>query len=234
MIAKSLEIIRSNLWFYLFFAALMLGLTALSYSGIFAGSIGITTLFLWQLFIRFVTRSALFGVRFTEKNPDGSNDNVVDSFVLKAIGLAVASFIVAFPFMLIAFWNQVLATEDPTTDVFISIMIILFVSYSVVLGLAGSWLPASLGRERRGLTDAIRRAPSTFLPVFVRVLPTLLLGTLAQIPVVMMGMESPVGGVIFSAVAILIQCASATLVAVILTHYYQQHEGRAPVGTSAA
>jgi len=232
MIATSLKIIRENYLFYLFFAAVMLALTALSYSGVLSGSIGITTLFLWQLFARFVTRSALLGVKFTERNPDGGTDNVVDSFILKAIGLAVASFIIALPFMLVAFWNQVLASEDPSADVFITIMIIIFVSYSAVLGVAGSWLPATLGSDRRSLTDAIGRAPATFLPVFVRVLPALLIGTLAQIPVVMLGTDSPIGGVILSAVAILIQCATATLVSVILTHHYQQFEERLKSGTT--
>ena len=95
MIAKSISIVRENLWFYLFFAAIVLALTALSYGGVLPGPIGITTIFLWQLFARFVTRSALFGVKFTDRNPDGSNDNVVDSFILKALGLAAVSLVIA-------------------------------------------------------------------------------------------------------------------------------------------
>lgn len=230
MIAKSVSIIRANYRFYLLFAVVALALTALGYSGVMPGSVGIATVFIWQLLARFVTRSTLFGIGFTARNPDGSVDNVVDSFILKAIALAVASFVIAVPFMLAAFWNQVLASENPSADVFISILVIIFAAYSAVLAVAGSWLPASLQGERRSLTDAIRRAPTTFLPVFIRVFPTLLVGTLAQVPVVMLGLDSPVFGLVLSAVAILIQCATVTLAAVILAHYYQRFEERIRAG----
>jgi hypothetical protein len=234
MVPKSILIIRENLWFYLFFAAIVLALTALSYGGVLPGPIGITTIFLWQLFARFVTRSALFGVKFSDRNPDGSNDNVVDSFLLKALALAAVSLVIAFPFILIAFWNQVLATENPTADVLITILIIVFVSYSAVLGIAGSWLPAALQGNRRSLTEAIRRAPATFLPVFIRVLPVMLLGVAAQILVVAFGEDNEAAGVILSAFAILIQCVTVTMVSVVLAQSFQQHEARIVGGRSRA
>jgi hypothetical protein len=234
MIAKSISIIRENLWFYLFFAVIVLGLTALSYAGVLSGPIGITTIFLWQLFARFVTRSALLGVKFGDRNPDGTNDNVVDSYILKALALAAVSLIIAFPFILVAFWNQVLASENPSADVLVTILIIVFVSYAAVLGIAGSWLPASLQGRRRGLTEAIRRAPLTFLPVFIRVLPVMLIGVAAQILVVMLGEGNEVAGVILSAFAIVIQCVTVTIVSVVLAQYYLQYEARVSGGASQA
>lgn len=234
MVAKSISIVRENLWFYMFFAAIVLGLTGLGYAGVLPGPVGITTIFLWQLFARFVTRSALLGVKFGDRNPDGSNDNVVDSFILKALALAAVSLLIAFPFILVAFWNQVLASENPSADVLITIMIIVFVSYAAVLGIAGSWLPASLQGSRKGLTEAIRRAPVTFLPVFIRVLPIMLIGVAAQILVVMMGEGNEVAGMILSAFAILIQCVTVTAVSVVLVQYYQQYEARVSGGASQA
>lgn len=234
MIARSISIIRTNLGFYLFFAAIVLALTALGYSGIMSGSIGITTIFLWQLFARFVTRSALLGVKFTDRNPDGSNDTVVDSFILKALGLAAVSLVIAFPFILVAFWNQVLASENPSSDVLITILIIVFVSYAVVLGIAGSWLPASLTGSRRSLTDAIRRAPATFVPVFIRVLPVMLIGVAAQILVVTLGQDNEVAGIVLSAFAILIQCGTVTVVSVVLAQTFQQYEARIAGGARQA
>lgn len=225
VIARSMSIIRENIWFYLFFLVLVLGLTAISYSGFLTGPIGITTVFLWQLFARFVTRSALYGVGFAQRNPDGSVDNVIDGFILRALLLAAVSLAIALPFMLAAFWNEVLASEDPSADVLMTILVIVFVSYSAVLGIAGSWLPSALRGERRSLTDAIRRAPSTFLPVFIRVLPVMLIGVVAEVLVVMIGRGDPIAGVILSAVAILIQCVTATVVSVTLTHFYLRHEG---------
>jgi hypothetical protein len=229
LIASSISIIRENLSFYLFLAVLVLGLTVISYSGFLTGSIGVTMVFLWQLLARFVTRSAISGVKFTERNPDGSTDNVIDGFILKAIALAAVSLVIAFPFMLVAFWNQVLASENPSADVLFSILVIVFVSYGVVLGVAGSWLPASLHGPNRGLSEAIRRAPKTFLPVIIRVLPVLLIGVGGQILVLTVGQGDPVASVILSAVAILIQCVTVTLVSVILAHYYLRYEALAAV-----
>jgi hypothetical protein len=226
MMDKSISIIRENLWFYLFFAAIVLGLTALGYSGFLSGSIGITTLFLWQLLARFVMRSALFRIKFTDRNLDGSNDKVVDSFLLKALGLAAVSLVIAFPFILVAFWNQVLASENPSADVLITILVIVFVSYAAVLATAGSWLPASLTGNRRSLSDAIARAPSTFLPVFIRILPVMLVGLGGQILVLAVGEENAVAGIILSAIAILIQCVTTTVVSVVLAQSFMQHEAR--------
>jgi hypothetical protein len=166
MLARTIAIVAANWWFYLFFAVVMLVIAGITDAGFVKSGNGVVSTMLWLIFARFIHRSALFGIRFGEANPDGSPDRSYGGFMFKGLALLIVSLIVAAPALFWAMGSTGTASAAPDLRDVYPFLVALPVAYALVLSLVGSWLPASVYRQNMGLGAALKRGYRTFSMCF--------------------------------------------------------------------
>ena len=236
MFSKSIDIISENWSFYLGFIAILTVVFGIQDAGYFTSGGSTGTAVIWLLIARYIHRSALFGRKFAEPNPDGSTDRRIAGFIFKGLLLVAVAIALAVPFMFL--------TLSPGSGVsgltYLVLIVAFLIFYSIVLGLAGSWLPADVYGENKGLGAAFKRGMSNFGSVFIRILGITLLGVAIPIALVIAflgaGMSASVvseghinvTGTIFVILMQTLQCFCITVTSVILSHYYLAYEGIVP------
>ncbi|UVC10379.1 hypothetical protein IHQ71_07175 [Rhizobium sp. TH2] len=236
MFSKSIDIIRENWSFYLGFIMILTVMLGIQDAGYFksGGSVGTTVI--WLLIARYIHRSALFGLKFAETNADRSTDMRFGGFILKGLLLGGVAIALAVPFMFL--------TLSPGSGVsgltYLVLIVAFLIAYSVVLGLAGSWLPADVYGQNKGLGAAFKRGMSNFGSVFIRILGITLLGVAIPIALVIAFLGAGVSasvvteghinvtGAIFVVLMQTLQCFCITVTSVVLSHYYLTYEGVLP------
>ncbi|MBL0371103.1 hypothetical protein JJB09_03595 [Rhizobium sp. KVB221] len=236
MISTSIRIIRENWHFYLFFVIAMLVVAALADTGIVRSASGTGTMVAWLLLALFVHRAALFNLKFGAPNADGTADRSFGGFMFKALALLVLSVIPAMPVLLSASGATGADSQAPDIPGLLPFFGATLLSYAVLLGLAGSWLPASVYKQNTGLGAAFKRGMRNFLPVFIRIAAVLILTIVLQFAILMTaGMSGiqpsvirdampNVSGAVMTVVETSIEAVSITLISVILSHYYLKAE----------
>jgi hypothetical protein len=236
MFSKSIDIISENWLFYIFFIVILTVVFGIQDAGYFksGGSIGMTVV--WLLIARYVHRSALFGRKFAEPNADGSSDTRFGGFIFKGLLLGIVAIALSVPFMFLT-----LSPGGGVSGLTYLVLIVAFlIAYSVVLGLAGSWLPADVYGQNKGLGAAFKRGMSNFGSVFIRILGITLLGVVAPVALfvafssagvsasVVIEGHVNVSGTILVLLMQALQCFCVTVTSVILSYYYLTYEGTLP------
>jgi hypothetical protein len=233
MIAKSIDIIRKNWALYLVFIGLLTFALGLQDAGYFqsGGSAGITIV--WLLLARYIHRCALLNRKFGEGNADGTADTRFIGFMLKALLLGAVAVALALP---VLFFTLPSSPGGINALSYLALIVAFLFSYSAVLALAGSWLPADVYGLNKGIGAALKRGTASFRPVFARVFGVTFIAVIVPILLAVFfsgaGLSTSIvvegslniAGLMLTVLFQALQCIWVTITAVILSNYYLSYE----------
>lgn len=168
MIGRTISVIADNIWFYLFIAILVTVAFAIQEYGLIERGVSTGVAFATMVVMLYAQRATLFGGKFSDSQADGRPYKPpLFRFFLKAAVLVLVP-IIAFIVVVVIVAPELLHSVESMSG---GLLLIYTALAQLIIGLsfaiAGTWLPATIQGERPGFVDALMRAPSTFLSVFL-------------------------------------------------------------------